>query len=65
MKRSNVQTELTWSRVSTQVLHRVPPFPQLTNSRLETTAVGLPAPYKTRSDREYRRTRLLSGVLAK
>ena len=26
VKRSNVQTELTWPRVSTQLRHRVPPF---------------------------------------
>ena len=42
VKRSNAQTELTWPRVSTQLQHRVPPFPQITNSRLQTTAVGLP-----------------------
>ena len=65
VKRSNVQTELTWPRVSTQLQHRVPPSPQPTNSRLQTTAVGLPAPYEPRGNREYRRTRLLSGVLSK
>ena len=41
-----MQTELTWQGVSTQLQHRVPPFPQLTNSRLQTTAVGRPAPYE-------------------
>ena len=64
VKWSNVQTELTWPRVSTQLRRRVPPFPQLTNSRLQTTAVGLPAPSKPHGNREYRRTRLLSGVLS-
>ena len=40
VKRSNVKTELTWPRVSTQLQRRrVPPFPQLTNSRLQTTTV--------------------------
>ena len=65
VKRSNVQTELTWPRVSTQLQHtcRVPPFPQLTNSRLQTTAVGLSAQYEPHGNREHRRTRLRSGVL--
>ena len=64
VKRSNVQTELTWSPGSTQLYHRVPPSPQLTNSRLQTTAVGLPAPYEPHGNREHKRTRLLSGVLS-
>ena len=64
VKRSNVQTELTWPRVSTQLQHRVHPSPQLTNPRLQTTAVRLPAPYEPHGSREYRRTRLLSGVLS-
>ena len=42
----------------------VPPSPQPTKSRLQTTAVGLPAPYEPQGNREYRRTRLLSGVLS-
>ena len=46
VKGSNVQTELTWPRVSSQLQHRVLPFPHLFNSRLQTTAVGLPAPYE-------------------
>ena len=46
VKLTNMQTELTWPRVSAQLHRRVPPFPQLTNSRLQTTAVGLPAPYE-------------------
>ena len=62
VKRSNVQTELTWPRVSTQLQHRVTPFPHLTNSRLQTTAVGLPTPHEPHRNRECRRTRLLSGV---
>ena len=37
MQRFNDQTELTWPHVSTQLQHRVPPFPQITNSRLQTT----------------------------
>ena len=64
VKRSNVQTELTWPRVSTQPQRRVPSFPKLTNSRLQTTAVGLPAAYEPRGNREHRRTRLLSRVLS-
>ena len=64
MKRSNAQTELTWPRVSTQLQHRVPPSTQLINSRLQTTAVGLPAPYEPHGNRAHRRTRLLSGVLS-
>ena len=64
VKRSNVQTEVTWPPVSTQLQHRAPPFPLLTNSRLQTTEVGLPAPYKPHGNRGYRRTRLLSGVLS-
>ena len=64
VKRSNMQTELTWPRVSAQLQHRVSPFPQLTNSRLQTTAVGLPAPYEPQGNREHGRTRLLSGVLS-
>ena len=56
--------ELTWPRVSTHLRHTVPPFPQLTNSLLQTTAVGLPAPYEPHGNREHRRTRLLSGVLS-
>ena len=40
VKRSNVQTELTRPRVSTQLQHGVPPSPQLTNSRLQTTRLG-------------------------
>ena len=36
----------------------------LVNSRLQTTAVGLPAPYEPHGNREHRRTRLLSGVLS-
>ena len=51
VKRSNVQTELTWPQVSTQLQHIVPPSPQLTNSRLQTTAVGLPAPYEPHGNR--------------
>ena len=64
VKRSNVHTELTWPRVSTQLQHRVHPSPLLTNSRLQTTAVGLPAPYEPHGNREHRRMRLLSGVLS-
>ena len=64
VKWPNVQTELTWPRVSTQLQHRAPPFPQLTNSRPQTTAVGLPAPYEPYGNRVHRRTRLLSGVLS-
>ena len=40
-----MNTELTWPRVSTQQ-HRVPLFLQLTNSRLQTIAAGLSAPYE-------------------
>ena len=47
MRWPNVQPELTWPRVSTQRQHRVPPFLQLFNSRLQTTAVGLPALFET------------------
>ena len=36
----------------------------LQNLPLQTTAVGLPAPYEPHGNREYRRTRLLSGVLS-
>ena len=50
------QPGFTWPRVSTQLQHRVPPFPQLTNSRLQTAAVGLPAPYEPHGNREHRRT---------
>ena len=55
------QTELTWPRVSTHQLqinvqHRVLPFQQLTNSRLQATAVGLPAPYEPHGNREHRQT---------
>ena len=64
MKWSNVKIELTSPGVSTQLRHRVPPFPQLTNLRLQTTAVGLSAPYEPHGNREYGRTRLLSGVLS-
>ena len=39
VKRSKVQTELTWPRVSIQLQHTIPPFPQVTNARLQTTAV--------------------------
>ena len=44
--------------------HKVPPFPQLTNSRLQTKAVGLPAPYEPHGNRENRRTLLMSGMLS-
>ena len=64
VKRSNVQTELTWPRVSTQLQHSVPPSPPLTSSRLQTRAVALPAPHEPHGNREYRRTRLLSEVLS-
>ena len=47
------KTELTWPRVSTQLQHRVTPFSQPTNSRLQTTAVGLPAPYEPHGNREH------------
>ena len=56
VKGSHVQTELTWPRLSTQLQHRVPPSPRLTNSRLQTTAVVLPAPYEPHGNREYKRT---------
>ena len=63
-------TKLTYTRLEDNLIrhrgdwHRVPPFPQLTNSRLHTTAVGLPASYEPHGNREHRRTRLLSGVLS-
>ena len=41
MKRPNVHPELTWPRVPTQLQHRVPPFPRLTNSQLLSTAVAV------------------------
>ena len=60
----HVHTELTWPRVSTQLQHSVPPFPQLTNTPLQTTAVGLPEPYEPHGNREHRRMHLPSGVLS-